>query len=191
MFGIGSTELILIMVVALVLLGPSKLPEVMKSVAKGINAFRRMSSDVKSTLEREIQRADEIKRVEEIRKELFDDQPVATELQQEAAEAAEAAKKLEAEAAKPVETVQTVSGSPDQTAQAEAQKLVDAARAEAARLIADAQAEANKLLEAADAAKPADQGQAGTMASAAPVQPEAAVQQAETSKEAVQGKVHA
>ena len=37
MFGIGSTEILLIMIVALVVIGPSKLPELFKSVGKGIN----------------------------------------------------------------------------------------------------------------------------------------------------------
>jgi len=73
MFGIGSGEFLVILVVALVLLGPQKLPEILKAVGKGINEFRRMTSDVKSTLEREIQKADEIKRIAETQKELFGD----------------------------------------------------------------------------------------------------------------------
>ena len=73
MFGIGSTELVIILIVALVLIGPSKLPDLMKSLGKGISEFRRMSTDVKSTLEREIEKADEAKRIEETKKELFGD----------------------------------------------------------------------------------------------------------------------
>ena len=73
MFGIGSTELVIILIVALVLIGPSKLPDLMKSVGKGIAEFRRMSTDVKSTLAREIEKADEAKRIEETKKELFGD----------------------------------------------------------------------------------------------------------------------
>lgn len=73
MFGIGSTELVIILIVALVLIGPSKLPDLMKSVGKGLSEFRRMSTDVKSTLEREIEKADEAKRIEETKKELFGD----------------------------------------------------------------------------------------------------------------------
>ncbi|MFZ5427453.1 MAG: Sec-independent protein translocase protein TatB [Thermodesulfobacteriota bacterium] len=80
MFGIGSTELVIILIVALVLIGPSKLPDLMKSLGKGLSEFRRMSTDVKSTLEREIERADEAKRIEETKKELFgDDEPAKAE----------------------------------------------------------------------------------------------------------------
>lgn len=58
MFGIGSTELLVILVVALIVIGPSKLPDLMKTLGKGMAEFRRMSSDVKSTLEAEVDRAD-------------------------------------------------------------------------------------------------------------------------------------
>ena len=58
MFGIGSTELLVILVVALIVIGPSKLPDLMKTLGKGMAEFRRMSSDVKSTLEAEVDRAE-------------------------------------------------------------------------------------------------------------------------------------
>jgi sec-independent protein translocase protein TatB len=73
MFGIGSTEFVIILIVALVLIGPQKLPDIMKAVGKGIGELRRMSSDVKTTIEREIEKADELKRIEETKKELFGD----------------------------------------------------------------------------------------------------------------------
>ena len=73
MFGIGSTEFVIILIVALVLIGPSKLPELMKSLGKGLNELRRMSSDVRDTLEREIEKADVSKQIEETQKELFGD----------------------------------------------------------------------------------------------------------------------
>lgn len=44
MFGIGMPELLLIMIVGLVVLGPEKLPEVGRAVGKGIREFRRASS---------------------------------------------------------------------------------------------------------------------------------------------------
>lgn len=87
MFGIGSTELVIILIVALVLIGPSKLPDLMKSLGKGISEFRRMSTDVKSTLEREIEKADEAKRVEETKKELFGDGEDKAEAKPEAPKA--------------------------------------------------------------------------------------------------------
>lgn len=41
MFGIGTPEVIVILLVALVVLGPKKLPEIARSLAKGIREFRR------------------------------------------------------------------------------------------------------------------------------------------------------
>ncbi len=40
MFNIGTQELILILVIALVIFGPGKLPEVGKAIGKGINEFK-------------------------------------------------------------------------------------------------------------------------------------------------------
>ncbi len=58
MFGIGSTEILIICVVALLVIGPQKLPGFLRTLGKGLAEFKRMSSDVKSTLDQEIQRAD-------------------------------------------------------------------------------------------------------------------------------------
>lgn len=71
MFGIGTTELLVILVVALIVIGPSKLPDVMRTIGKGLAEFRRVSTDVKSTLETEVRRAEEKQRQEETKKELF------------------------------------------------------------------------------------------------------------------------
>jgi sec-independent protein translocase protein TatB len=67
MFGIGSTELIVILIVALLVLGPKKLPEIAKSLGKGMAEFRRMSTDVKRTIEMEADRTEkeEKKKVKE------------------------------------------------------------------------------------------------------------------------------
>ncbi|QAZ67676.1 Sec-independent protein translocase protein TatB [Solidesulfovibrio carbinolicus] len=70
MFGIGSTELLVILVVALIVIGPSKLPDLMKTLGKGMAEFRRMSSDVKSTLEAEVDRADREQKQAEAQKQL-------------------------------------------------------------------------------------------------------------------------
>ena len=59
MFGsIGGTELLLILVIALLVFGPRKLPDLGRTVGKAMAEFRRASNDFKSTLEREI-RTDE------------------------------------------------------------------------------------------------------------------------------------
>jgi len=48
-------EMMFIMVLALVLFGPKKLPEIGRTVGKAINEFRRASSELKTTFEREMQ----------------------------------------------------------------------------------------------------------------------------------------
>ena len=50
MFGIGTTELILILVVALLVLGPKKLPEMARSLGRGMAEFRRASNEFTRTL---------------------------------------------------------------------------------------------------------------------------------------------
>lgn len=50
MFNLGFGELALIMVVALLIFGPSKLPEVGKSVGKAINEFKKTSRDIQKEI---------------------------------------------------------------------------------------------------------------------------------------------
>lgn len=51
MFGIGIPELIIIMVIALVVIGPSKLPELAKALGKGLAEFRKATQEIKDTLD--------------------------------------------------------------------------------------------------------------------------------------------
>ena len=47
MFGIGMTELIVIFAIALIVLGPKRLPELARSLGRGIAEFRRASMDLR------------------------------------------------------------------------------------------------------------------------------------------------
>ena len=51
---IGPLELILILVVVLLLFGAKRLPELGRSLGKGINEFKRASNELKSTFEEEV-----------------------------------------------------------------------------------------------------------------------------------------
>jgi TatA/E family protein of Tat protein translocase len=58
---LGIQELILIVVIALIVFGPRKLPELARSVGKSIGEFRRASNDIKRSIEKEIEQAEETK----------------------------------------------------------------------------------------------------------------------------------
>ena len=63
MFGsIGMPELIIILVIALIIFGPRKLPELGRSLGRSINEFKKASNELRSTLEEEIRVEDQRER---------------------------------------------------------------------------------------------------------------------------------
>ena len=59
MFNIGSGEIALIAVVALLILGPSRLPELARGIGKFMREFRRQTDEVRGVVEREFYKMDQ------------------------------------------------------------------------------------------------------------------------------------
>jgi sec-independent protein translocase protein TatB len=59
MFGLGFGEILIILVLALLLLGPKKLPEAAKTIGKGLREFRKATDDLKGQIETEINLLDD------------------------------------------------------------------------------------------------------------------------------------
>ncbi len=55
MFGIGMPEMLLILAVALIVIGPKKLPDLAKSLGRALGEFKRATTDLKDSIESETQ----------------------------------------------------------------------------------------------------------------------------------------
>lgn len=91
MFGIGGTELLVILVVALIVLGPKSVPQIARTLGRAMGEFRKVSTEFQRTLNTEIELEEHEKRKQEAEKELFPEQKPA-----EAAKPAETAPKTAA-----------------------------------------------------------------------------------------------
>jgi Tat protein translocase TatB subunit len=73
MFGIGFPEMMVIVVVALIFIGPDKLPGVMRSVGRGLVQLKRATNDVRTTVQdemRDIEREIDLKDMKDAKTEL-------------------------------------------------------------------------------------------------------------------------
>jgi Tat protein translocase TatB subunit len=62
MFGIGYQEMFVVLVVAMVIFGPSRLPELAGQVGRWVRDFRRMSSDLTGEFQSTFSEIDEVKK---------------------------------------------------------------------------------------------------------------------------------
>lgn len=54
MFNIGMPELLLILAIALIILGPRKLPDIARALGRSLSEFRRASDEIKETIEADL-----------------------------------------------------------------------------------------------------------------------------------------
>ena len=94
MFGIGMPEMILILAIALIVIGPKKLPDLAKSLGRAFAEFKRATSELKDSLEIDTELKDvkstfdnmgkEIKEAMDVNAEYeFEDQKVSTDPDEE------------------------------------------------------------------------------------------------------------
>ncbi|MBI3774498.1 MAG: twin-arginine translocase subunit TatB [Gammaproteobacteria bacterium] len=72
MFEIGFSEIILVAIVALVVFGPDKLPGLARDIGLWTGRIRRMINSVQQDVQRELSRADELKRLVEEQQNILD-----------------------------------------------------------------------------------------------------------------------
>lgn len=63
MFGIGMPQLIIILAIALIVIGPQKLPDLARSLGRGLAEFKRASNNFRRSIEEEASAAEERERL--------------------------------------------------------------------------------------------------------------------------------
>ena len=72
MFGIGMPEMLLILAVALIVIGPKKLPDLAKSLGRAFGEFKKATNDLKDSLEIDTDLSDVSKTFDEVADEITD-----------------------------------------------------------------------------------------------------------------------
>ncbi len=75
MFGISSIELIIILLIGVVVLGPERLPQVIRTVTKWMSQFRRITTELQRTINAEVHLQEHNTLKKEAEKELFGSKP--------------------------------------------------------------------------------------------------------------------
>jgi sec-independent protein translocase protein TatB len=73
MFGIGMSELLVILVIGLVVIGPKQLPEVARTLGKLFAQFKRTTNDLKDQVDREVKQFTEMEEVKEFKRSMEDE----------------------------------------------------------------------------------------------------------------------
>ena len=71
MFGIGSSEFLVILIVAFLVIGPSHLPKIARTLGKAMGEFRRVSTEFQRTLNLEAEKEEHEERKRQAEKEFF------------------------------------------------------------------------------------------------------------------------
>jgi TatA/E family protein of Tat protein translocase len=101
MGNLGMPELMMILVLALLLFGPNKLPEIGKQVGKALGEFKRASNDLKRTIEDEMEKASSGLKIDDPPK------PEAAKVEAAKPEAAPALAPADGTISRPAETTKT------------------------------------------------------------------------------------
>jgi len=93
MFGIGMPEMLLILAIALIVIGPKKLPDLAKSMGRALREFKKATSELKESIELD----SELKEVKKSFKDSVTDGPVAVKDQSQGSGQAKAGEQKVAE----------------------------------------------------------------------------------------------